>query len=125
MLTAKDIRCEVVLKKGRTQIKVVGSKGKTTVMVVNHPHPMSSRPAPARGIRMATLLRDWVLVTPAGPTVLEPGTPCTCGQPLPWHLVEIAREKFTAHCRQIDKLGKGCGRAWQGTKDGKLQEVVE
>ena len=49
-------------QRGFAQIKVVGFKGKTTVMVSTYPHPISSRLLPAKGIRIRTLLRDWTLV---------------------------------------------------------------
>lgn len=45
--------------KNSKRVKVVGFKGKTTVMVVAGHHPISSRPEPARGMRSDTLLRDW------------------------------------------------------------------
>ena len=41
------------------RVKVVGFKGKTTVMVVAEHHPISSRPEPARGMRISTISRDW------------------------------------------------------------------
>lgn len=49
-------------ERNSTRVKVVGFKGKTTVMVVTDHYPISSRPESARGLRIRTLLREWTRV---------------------------------------------------------------
>lgn len=57
------IQIGTILTKGSKRVRVIGKRGATTVMVVPHPYPISSRTPEARGIRTTTLVRDWSVVT--------------------------------------------------------------
>lgn len=52
-----------ILAKGSKRVRVIGKRGKFTVMVVPHPYPISSTPSRAIGLRTQSIVRDWIVIT--------------------------------------------------------------
>lgn len=66
-LSVSDIKRDAILVKGNSRVKVVGVRGRTTVLVrpaEGWPYSNRSRPV---GIRLDTLLRDYHVEVPKQP----------------------------------------------------------
>lgn len=62
MLTISDLKRGTVLTDGRNQIRIIGLRGKSTLLTLPHPLPISTRTPAAKAYHAKTLLKSWHLV---------------------------------------------------------------